>query len=393
MSTKCPYCGKNPVPHRIFWYNESLNILLTGLRQKVLYNSLTFYFNQKSLDATLAKYFLKIGESLKIITRQNNLLLCKVRRAQVLWEEAEKRGIKMSELLMFGRPFDCYVAEKTQNTNHKSQIIFSGLPRPKGYFNNYLDLMDDKGWFKKKMMESNMPVALGGSCTSFGEAEEVYRQIQGERFEAQGESEGQDLASNISHLVPLIVKPRSGSRGRHSITFIYTLEELKTAFKIAKKLCHWVMVEEQLFGPVYRATVINFELVGVLRGDAPEVIGDGVHNIKQLVEIKNDLLHPGVKDIIIDSLAEVFLLRQKLSVNSVPKNGEKAYISEKIGVSYGGSSKEEFELCHPENKEIFVKAARVLGDPIVGFDFMIPDITTKMRFFRGKYLTFYQPSP
>jgi cyanophycin synthetase len=44
-------------------------------------------------------------------------------------------------------------------------------------------------------------------------------------------------------------------------------------------------------------------------------------------------------------------------------------------VNYGGSSSEDFEICHPENKKLFVKAAKSLGDPIVGFDFIIPDIS------------------
>ncbi len=52
-----------------------------------------------------------------------------------------------------------------------------------------------------------------------------------------------------------------------------------------------------------------------------------------------------------------------------------ATLTEKIGVNYGGSSSEDYEICHPENKAMFEKAAQVLGDPIVGFDFIIPDIT------------------
>ena len=93
----------------------------------------------------------------------------------------------------------------------------------------------------------------------------------------------------------MIVKPRAGSRGRHTTTYVTTEAELKTAFRIAKKLCYWVMVEEQLMGPVYRGTVINFQTVGVLRGDCPFVEGDGVQTVAELVAGKNSRPHPAWK--------------------------------------------------------------------------------------------------
>jgi len=357
----CQYCGNNPVPHRVYWYNESMNILLTPLRQRILYNPLTRFFKQQRWDRKFAGFFLSVGEGLKIIRRRNNIAECKVRRAQVLWEEAEKRGIKMEELLLLGRPFDTYVAEKRQEARGKRQenhrIIFSGLPRPAGYTNNWLDLMDDKWLLKKKFMENNLPVPAGKSVSSFKEALKVF--------------------NSVSH--PIIVKPRGGSRGRHTTTFVSTEDELHRAFKIAKQLCYWVMVEEQLSGPVYRATVINFELAGVLRGDAPQVVGNGVANIWELIAQKNQAPHPGVKNIDLGDKMKIFLGRQRLKETSVPKQGELIYLSEKIGVSYGGSSSEDYDICHADNKELFIKAAKVLGDPLVGFDFIIADIAKSYK--------------
>lgn len=349
----CVYCGNNPVPHLFYWYTESLNILLTPVRQKLLYNSFSGFLKKRNWDLKLAESFLSFGEAVKIIGRQNDIAKCKVRRAQVLWEEAQKRGIVMEELLLFGKPFDCYISE----SKNKEKIIFSGLPRPNGYINNRLDLIDDKWLFKKMMIDNGLPVPMGASCSKFAQAKKVFNQIQ----------------------KPVIVKPRAGSRGRHSTTFIYSQEELKAAFKIAKQLCYWVIVEEQLMGPVYRATVINFELAGVLRGDSPQITGDGQTTIEGLIAKKNLQPHTGVKDIIIDSQVELFLSRQHLELSSVPKNAQVINLSEKIGVNYGGSSSEDFDICHPDNKDLFISAAKVLGDPILGFDFIIPDITKSFK--------------
>jgi len=422
MSKPCPYCGNNPVPHPFYYFSESLNIFLTPLRQALIYNPLSRFIKSAPITDSLEKFFLAIAEKLKIITRQPDAKLCKVRRAQVLWEEAEKRSIIMEELLLFGKPIDVYVAEKSEVGSRKSEIIFSGLPRPAGYVNKWLDLMDDKWLFKKVMMENGLPVPMGASCSNFRQATLMFKEIQkseirnpalsfdvpprrmtGAKSDLSAEAlakEETNFKSEILNSKPVIVKPRAGSRGRHSTTFVRSEADLKKAFKVAKKLCYWVMVEQQLFGPVYRATIIDGHLAGVLRGDPPFVTGDGQSNIADLIKQKNQSPHPGVKDIVISPEMLVFLQRSlgekrlpfssppilggerggKDSVfNFVPAQGEKIILSEKIGVNYGGSSSEDYDICHSDNKELFLRAAKVLGDPIVGFDFIIPDITVSWK--------------
>ncbi len=358
MSKTCPYCGNNPVPHLIYWYNETLNILLTPLRQKILYNSFSNFLKRKERAQKLAEFFLGLGEALKIITRQSHSSKCNVRRAEVLWKEGEKRGVKMEELLVFGKPFDTYVASRQKTVNSKQRrIIFSGLPRPAGYLNPWLDLMDDKWLFKKKLLENNLPVPAGGTATKYFRALKIFKHIQ----------------------KPLIIKPRGGSRGRHTTTFVTLETDLKRAFYIAKQLCYWVMVEEQLQGPVYRATLVNFELAGLLRGDPPQVVGDGVSSIEQLINKKNQTPVEGVKNIRVDNNMKLFLLRQGLGLSALPKKEQLVNLSEKIGVNYGGSSSEDYDICHSDNKALFIKAAKVLGDPLVGFDFIIPDISESYK--------------
>jgi D-alanine-D-alanine ligase-like ATP-grasp enzyme len=367
----CVYCGNNPVPHLFYYFSESLNIFLTPLRQALIYNPVARFIKRGRISDFLEKLFLALAEKLRIITRQPNPKLCKVRRAQVLWEEAEQRGIVMNELLLFGRPIDTYVAKNSKLKTRNSELVFSGLPRPSGYVNRWLDLMDDKWLFKKLMMKNNLPVPTGASCSNFRQARKIFNEIQ---------NCNSKLATRNSQLAtPCILKPRAGSRGRHSTTFVRSEADLKKAFKVAKQLCYWVMVEQQLFGPVYRATIIDGHLAGVLRGDPPFVTGDGQSNIADLITQKNQASRPGVKDIIVDSNCEIFLSRQGLKLTSVLPKGQNINLTEKIGVNYGGSSSEDYDICHPDSKELFIKAAKILGDPIVGFDFIIPDITVSWK--------------
>lgn len=359
--SKCVDCGNNPVPHFINWYFESLNILFTSLRQFLFFNRLSTFFVKLLRNLQFGYGLFLLGRFLRIFKLQNDINKCKVERAKVLWEEAIKRGIVMQEVLLFGRGIDVYVAKKQYTVNSKqnteNQIIFSGLPRPAGFDGKILDSMDDKAYLKRKFLKAGLPVPKGGSAWTQAQALNIFKNIQ----------------------KPVIVKPRTGSRGRHTTTFVYNQTQLVRAYKSAKKLNFWVVVEQQLNGPVYRATLVNFELCGVLRGDPPCVVGDGKKSINELIAEKNLQKLEKVKEVAINQEVVNFLKKQNLTIDSIPKLGERIDLSEKIGVSYGGVSKEELDICHSDNKELFVKAAKVLGDPLVGFDFIIPDITKSYK--------------
>lgn len=257
------------------------------------------------------------------------------------------------------------------------------MPRPERFDAANMDMLDDKLLLKRRLQAAGLPVPRGGSAVRVSAALRIFRSVD----------------------KPVIVKPRTGSRGRHTTTYIYTEAELIRAVKIAKQLCVSIVVEEQLFGPVYRATVIGGKLAGVLRGDPPQVAGDSRHTIQRLIEDKNARPHPGVKDIAISEEMRKFVGRELNQIaNSnrerdrqfpisnkdplayVPEAGEIVNLSEKIGVNYGGSSSEDYDICHPDNRELFLKAAAVAGDPLLGFDFIIPDIAKSYKEQRAGFI-------
>src|SRR3989338_6821115 len=188
-----------------------------------------------------------------------------------------------------------------------------GLPRMEKVASSNLTWVDDKYLLKKKLLKHHLPVAPGGSFTSLKNALMALETLE----------------------KPVIVKPRAGSRGRHTTTFVYTKEDLIQAFKIAKQLCYWVIVEEHLFGDVQRGTVIGGKLIGVLGGSPPRVTGDGIHTIAQLIKTKDVLRPEKVKEI---KPNEYFMQRNGLGMDTVLPAGQTVDLSEKIGVNYGGTS-------------------------------------------------------
>lgn len=94
------------------------------------------------------------------------------------------------------------------------------------------------------------------------------------------------------------------------MTYVRTHAELREAFRIARQLCLWVIVEEQIIGPVYRGTVINYALEGVLAGFQPTIVGDGEKNLEKLIAEKNAHRDEGVSEVHITEKMNWFLKRQ-----------------------------------------------------------------------------------
>ena len=82
---------------------------MTPLRRVLFYNSLVLKVRavlfRRQAGPALVRAFAAAG----IISFQDDPKKCKVARAEVLWEEARRRNIRMRELLLFSRPIDMYL--------------------------------------------------------------------------------------------------------------------------------------------------------------------------------------------------------------------------------------------------------------------------------------------
>ncbi len=344
---KCLYCGNNPVPHTVNKFYESLDIFLSPIRRGI---SRSIIGRASDQGATyIAVGLFRILHPLGLIKINRDLGLIEYDRARVLWQEALDRQIPIEEIKPFNKSIDLY------RTNIRGkELFFMNLPRRERVATSNLTWVDDKYLLKKKLSAHNIPTPKGGAFTSLFMAKRLFEQLE----------------------KPVIVKPRAGSRGRHTTTLVHTLEDFQQAFKIAKQLCHWVVVEEHLFGDVQRGTVIGGKLIGVLGGSSPKVTGDGRSTIAKLIKKADDVRPEKVKPIKVN---EYFMQRQNLTMDTVLPAGQTVYLSEKIGVNYGGTSYDCTDETHPDNKQMLEDAAKILDISILGFDFIIPDVTKSWK--------------
>lgn len=342
----CVYCGQSPVPHRLTWFNESLMVIFTPLNRWMTRR--WFYSLADRVVSAGLIYFARLLHQIQVIKFNSDIKQLNIARAKALWSDAAERGITMQSALFLGRQVDFYRAKLPG----QKWMYFNGLPRP-GINGPALAWMDDKAILKEKLAGAGIAVPTGASCTTYEEAYEVLKQL------------GR----------PVIVKPRLGSRGRHSFTNISAESELRKAFFLAKQLCNWVMVEEFLPGTLYRGTIIGGRLVGVMGWGAPSVKGNGISTIEELITKKNNETVAGVAKVLVNQQLVDHIANFGLALNSVLENGQEVSLGLKIGPAYGGTSFEITDIIHPEIKKILERAGQVVDDPIIGFDFIIEDPT------------------
>jgi len=275
-------------------------------------------------------------------------------RSKCFWEEAKRRGIKMYEFHL-GPIRDIFIAEYKGR-----KITFDGLARPDAKESESLSWMDNKGIMKGKFQAEGIPVARGGTAWTYKGALKIFNSIT----------------------KPVITKPDLGSRSRHTMIHLSTPEELKIGFKKANILSPIVVIEEELKGYLFRGTLVGGKLVGVVRRDQPEIIGDGIRTVRELLEEENKRPERGgpiFHKIIFDKEAEAEFLHQNITINDIPKKGQIVTFSQKTSRGCGGTTTEVTNITHFDNKEMLEHIGTFLKDPLIGVDFIIEDITKSWK--------------
>ncbi len=356
VKKSCPDCGNAPVNHTIEWTSNVLSVIVEPLSYPMeriwrAIEPVVGPFLSDTISPILFKVFTTVGLG-KITYAPNEKT---GGRARILWEEAIRRGIDMYEFHLFGIGQELFVA--TYNGKTK---CFEGLPRPGAKDSPGLAYMDDKEIVRERFAAGGIPVARGGVAMREHSAKKLFKTLR----------------------TPVVVKPEIGSRSRHTTTHIMTETEVVSAFDKAWQLCPWVIIEEEDVGFVYRGTVIGGKLFAVLRREPPMVIGDGVHTIAELVALENKNPRRDGKifhTLTIDEDAKAELARQKISLEDIPAEGASVMLSQKASRGLGGGATDVTDTTHPDNKKMLEDAVAILQDPLVGIDFIIPDVTKSWK--------------
>jgi cyanophycin synthetase len=209
----------------------------------------------------------------------------------------------------------------------------------------------DKDLTKRLLHAAGVPVPLGRPVDTVEEAWEVAQKVG----------------------LPVVVKPQDGNQGKGVTVNITDRAQLEEAYKNAADY-GTVMVERFLPGHDFRLLVVGDQLVAAARREPPQVLGDGQHTVRELVDVVNQDPRRGeghatsLTKIRLDDIAVARLAMQGLTPDSVPEKGQRVILRNNANLSTGGTATDVTDDVHPEVAARAVAAAQMVGLHICGVD-------------------------
>lgn len=183
---------------------------------------------------------------------------------------------------------------------------------------------------------------------------------------------------------PLVVKPLNERQGRGVLCNIQSLDELRTVLTQAFSTYEQIIVEEFHANlQSYRVLVFNQKVIGVVLRHPSFVIGDGIHNISDLIELSNkerNRMNEFLGPINLDAEAYTCLKEQGLKEDHIPRVGEKVGLGYTSNASRGGTYENISKKIGKENRKLMIRVANTLNLKLVGIDIQCEDINKPIKY-------------
>jgi cyanophycin synthetase len=197
--------------------------------------------------------------------------------------------------------------------------------------------------------------------------------------------EAERMAARIGY--PVVLKPLDGNHGRGVCLSLADEAAVRRQFPsaAAESRRGAVIVEQFLSGKDYRVLVVGGQVVAVAERVPAHVRGDGLHTVRELIEIENADPRRGVGHekaltrISVDAQTAETLRIQGLTLDDVPEPEQVVPLKLTGNMSTGGTAIDRTDEIHPDNAEIACQAALVVGLDVAGIDVISPDITRSLR--------------
>lgn len=220
--------------------------------------------------------------------------------------------------------------------------------------------MANKTVTKKILHEAGFPVPAGSEFSSKTDALRYFNQVSKKA---------------------IVVKPKSTNFGLGISIFQEpaSLVDYEKALDIAFSEDSDVLVEEFIPGTEYRFFVLDGKCEAVLLRVAANVVGDGVHTIRELVDLKNQNPlrgrdHRSPLEIINLGDIELLMLEQQgYQPDTILAAGVKADLRGNSNISTGGDSIDVTDSMHDSYKQLAADMATAMGAWVCGVDLIIPD--------------------
>jgi len=179
------------------------------------------------------------------------------------------------------------------------------------------------------------------------------------------------------HGFPVVIKPDLSSFSRGSFFPINNYQELCSAILGAKLYWPKTVIETYIVGDNYRITAYDGKVVAASRRFEPFVDGNGKNTIAQLIDQENKVreamgIYPVMHPLIADKKVIKYLKKQRLTLESVPKSGERIKLFHRVALSPGGIVENlDLEKVTDKNRALCKKILDLFEAQIFGIDLIM----------------------
>ena len=173
----------------------------------------------------------------------------------------------------------------------------------------------------------------------------------------------------------VVVKPLDGEQGQGVAVDLQQIDEVQQAIEAARAFDSRVLLESFHEGLDLRILVIGFEVVAAAIRRPAEIVGDGQHRVRTLIEAQSrrrQAATHGESKIPLDHETERTLQSAGYQYDSVLPAGKRLFVRRTANLHTGGTLEDVTAILHPTLVDAAVRAARALDIPMVGLDLMVP---------------------
>jgi GNAT-family acetyltransferase (TIGR03103 family) len=195
-----------------------------------------------------------------------------------------------------------------------------------------------------------------------------------DQFEARQQLSVQSLIEKYGRLV---VKPAKGEQGNAVSVDLRTEKDVINAINAAKNVCNDVIIEHLIEGEDVRVVVINYQAVAVAVRKPPVITGTGIHRISELISKYNrrrKAATGGESQVPIDDETKRCLKLSGYTLDDILEAHQNLVVRKTANLHTGGTIHDITDDVHPDITNAAIAASKVLEIPVVGLDFIIPDI-------------------
>lgn len=181
---------------------------------------------------------------------------------------------------------------------------------------------------------------------------------------------------------PVVVKPSNQDQGVGVVPGITAKDVFFKAFEQALRLSPGgVIVERHIEGDDFRLLVVGGKMLAAAKRTPGGVTGDGKSSVSELLTSLNADPRRGkgtdslLITIEIDDEAMMCLLKQGMTIDSIPEKGCFVRLRGTANICKGGTAVDVTGIVHPDNRMLAERAARLVGLDIAGIDFISSDIS------------------